>query len=359
MFERDIMKYLLLSVIFAVTVFSSCTKKEEDFAVAVSFVIGDVSRNGIQLAIGEEILEGDIVTTGSSSSCDVRCGGSIIRIKEKSVMKFSKMNFTDGNENTVFGLDQGKLLCKPKKLLKDESFIVKTPTAVAAVRGTQFTVETDIKKTTRINVYDGKVKVVRRAPSLDNKIDEIMENITPLEEKESAVITKEEADKAEQAVSDGLKSSPAKDVISKNISALAIGAKDIKKFAVADFAFDKSELIKVENKPVKVVAAIKKAITLSKPSDAAGRVYLTDKDIYIIKKGRVEWEGELAAQPVKKSGKVFIASKERIVAMDDNGVLLWDKAVESDGNLTEEGNSLTLTIKGKKREINPENGKLK
>jgi len=67
----------------------------------------------------------------------------------------------------------------------------------------------------------------------------------------------------------------------------------------------------------------------------------------------------LAAQPVKKSGKVFIASKERIVAMDDNGVLLWDKAVESDGNLTEEGNSLTLTIKGKKREINPENGKLK
>ncbi|HQE60615.1 MAG TPA: hypothetical protein PLA54_15605, partial [Spirochaetota bacterium] len=141
--------------------------------------------------------------------------------------------------------------------------------------------------------------------------------------------------------------------------ALAIGTKDIKKFAVADFAFDKSELIKVENKPVKVVAAIKKAITLSKPADAAGRVYLTDKDIYIIKKGRVEWEGELSSQPVKKSGKVFIASKERIVAMDDNGVLLWDKAVESEGNLTEEGNNLTLTIKGKKREINPENGKLK
>ncbi|HQE59713.1 MAG TPA: FecR family protein, partial [Spirochaetota bacterium] len=230
------MKYLLLSVILTVAVFSSCTKKEEEFAVAVSFVIGDVSRNGVQLAIGEEILEGDIVTTGSSSSCDVKSGGSIIRIKEKSVMKFSKMNFSDGNENTVFALDQGKLLCKPKKLLKDDSFIVKTPTAVAAVRGTQFTVETDIKKTTRINVYDGKVKVARRAPSLDDKIDEIMENISPLEEKESAVITKEEADKAEQAVSDGLKSAQAKDVIAKNISALAIGTKDIKKFAVADFA---------------------------------------------------------------------------------------------------------------------------
>ena len=353
------MKYITLIAISAAIAFSSCAQKEEDFAVAVSFVIGDVSRNGVQLAIGEEILEGDVVTTGGSSSCDVKCGGSILRIKEKSVMKFSKMNFTDGKENTVFALDQGKLLCKPKKLLKDDSFIVRTPTAVAAVRGTQFTVETDIKKTTRINVYDGKVKVARRAPSLDDKIDEIMENISPLEEKESAVITKEEADKAEKAASEGLKSASAKDVIAKNISALAISAKDVKKFSVSDFAFDNSELIKVEKKPVNVVAAIKKAIKLSKPADAAGRVYLTDKDIYIIKKGRVEWEGEIASQPVKKSGKVFIASKERIVAMDDNGVLLWDKSIESDGNLTEEGNRLTLTIKGKKREINPDNGKLK
>lgn len=74
------MKHLILLVISAAVAFSSCTQKEQDFAVAVSFVIGDVSRNGVQLAIGEEILEGDIVTTGSSSSCDVRCGGSIIRL---------------------------------------------------------------------------------------------------------------------------------------------------------------------------------------------------------------------------------------------------------------------------------------
>ena len=353
------MKHLILLVISAAAAFSSCTQKEQDFAVAVSFIIGDVSRNGVQLSIGEEILEGDVVATGGSSSCDIKSGGSILRIKEKSVMKFTKMDFQDGTEKTILGLDQGKLLCKPKKLLKDESFIVKTPTAVAAVRGTQFTVETDAKKTTRINVYDGKVKVARRAPSLDDKIDEIMENISPLEEKESAVITKEESDKAEKAASEGLKTASAKDVIAKNMASLALSSKDIRKFAVADFAFDNSELIKVEKKPADVVVAIKKAIKLSKPADAAGRVYLTDKDIYIIKKGRVEWEGELSSQPVKKTGKVFIASKEKIVAMDDNGVLLWDKDVESDGNLTEEGNILTLTVKGKKREINPENGKIK
>ena len=96
---------------------------------------------------GDVLKENDIITTGIMSSCDIRIGDSIIRIKEKSKVLISQLLKNGNVENITLGLDIGKMLCKPKKLIKSESFLVKTPTAVAGVRGTQFSVEADIKKT--------------------------------------------------------------------------------------------------------------------------------------------------------------------------------------------------------------------
>ena len=346
---------LLLAVLAAAC---SSSDKEPEYTVAVSFLVGNVKINGAEASIGDKIIEGDVISTEALSSCDVKLGSSIIRIKEKSVMKFTKLDFTEVSENTVLGLDKGKLLCKPKKLMKDESFTVKTPTAVAAVRGTQFTVEADAEKTTRINVYDGKVKVMRRVPSLEKDLNKVIESASVIDESESVVITKEETDKAETAVAESMKTESAQDAAKSNASLVYVGTKEISSFKPGDFAFDRSELIKVKEKPTDLVAALKTAMQYSrKKAGSPSQLYLTDKDVYLIKDGKIDWEGELTAKPITMGDKTAVAANDRVIFMTETGNVIWQFRIAPDSVVSSENGKLFIAAGGKKREINLKTGR--
>ena len=106
-----------------------------------------------------------------------------------------------GIESTTVDLDSGKMLCKPKKLIKSESFMVKTPTAVAGVRGTQFTVEADTNGTSRIKVFEGSVKVAKRVKELEAKkglIDQQLQKMTSQLENVSKLMQDLEKDRVEK-----------------------------------------------------------------------------------------------------------------------------------------------------------------
>jgi hypothetical protein len=356
-----------ISIIAVVMLSLSCTQKQTitDYAV-VSFFIGDVFRTGSSntLAIGDVIKESDSITTGERSSCDVKIGSSIIRIKEKSKMSFASLSSKDSSENTSLELQEGRLLCKPKKLLKSESFTVRTPTAVAAVRGTEFTIESDPEKTTRIKVFDGKVAVAKRVKSMEGSISAFLETTAPLEEKQTAVIKVKDVEAAEVKIEQAKKANPNADnaaLMDSVKNDVAVSSKDITAFKVEDFSKEGTELVSVKTREPEVVKKVQEVIKKDKQKDEIpapeGRLLITRYEVYFIKNGRVEWEGNLTSSPIRENNKIYIASDSYVFCASPEGPVYWKKQIVNDGKIELKGSTATIFVNGKTVNLNAANGK--
>lgn len=165
------MKRLKLSgVIYlaAVLLLFSCGKKEvpvaepeESFTFKVQFVLGDVKITGgageRAANQGDSVAVSEIITTGKKSVADLLYGKSgVIRINENSHVTVTSIA-DKSNNDTVMDMNNGKVFLTLTKL-KGTGFKVKTPTAVASVRGTSFTVLSD-KKGAKLSVVRGTVAV--------------------------------------------------------------------------------------------------------------------------------------------------------------------------------------------------------
>lgn len=343
-------------------------EKSPDYAT-VSFFIGNVQKNGKAVAIGDTVTESDVIVTGERSSCDLKIGGSVIRIKQSSKLEFASLMKGKDGENTVLDLNEGKLLCKPKKLLKDDKFTVKTPTAIAAVRGTQFTVESDVKKTTRIKVYDGKVKVAKRVKALEDKVDKVVENAAPVGKQESVIVTEKEAKAAERKVEKALANNDDIDKVIEEVDKDVVVNKDeVKKFDVADFKEEqKNEIIKVEDKPKPVQKEIKKAIAQEKKQPKPekkeevivpeGRLLITRYEMYYIKNGQIAWEGKVLGKPVKSDGMVYAASDDYVFGATSDGPVMWKVQMINDGKVYMKDGAVIVEVKGQQIKLNPKTGK--
>jgi hypothetical protein len=96
----------------------------------VHYLIGDVNINGSVVKINQEIKNGDVVETGAESYLEANFGKqSAFRIREDSRVA---INLTD---QLSLDVQKGKVL---NILEKRSSYLVRTPAAVAAVRGTIF-----------------------------------------------------------------------------------------------------------------------------------------------------------------------------------------------------------------------------
>lgn len=349
--------FVLFFIPFFAIAFQCSKPATQDYA-SVSFFVGDVLNNGASIAIGDPINEKDIITTGGGSSCDIKVGESIIRVKEKSKMAFSMIGIKDKVENTTLDLSEGKMLCKPKKLLKDDTFMIKTPTAVAAVRGTEFTVETDANKTTRIKVYDGKVQIAKRMKQLENNIPQVMNASSSVETQESAVITQQEVVAAEKIVDKAIAENKGADisaVIAKVQTEVAVSDDAIRQFKIEDFKKESNELISVAPKEPEEVNKIKEAIAIKQPIPQ-GRLLITKYEIYFIKNGRVEWEGKIVDQPVRSNGKIYIASEDYVFCANSDGPVVWKKELINDGKIELKENTATIFINGKAKTLDATNG---
>jgi len=138
---------------------------QEKWDARLGAVTGDVTvlpADGSPEISGEADMpleEGDRVVVAEGGSAEVALdGGSLLALRENSELKIEK---TAKNDSTFF-LSTGALLAKIQKLL-NQNFRVRTPTAVAAVRGTEFGVEVD-GDDSHVGVFDeGKVEVTGAA----------------------------------------------------------------------------------------------------------------------------------------------------------------------------------------------------
>lgn len=122
----------------------------------------DVMRNG-QNAWGAAMQGlplggGDRIKTGPRSMCDMELDdGSMIHLAANSETKIESLEIKEGQNVSAFSLFVGKMIASINKL-KVTKMQVHTPMCVAALRGTEFAVDTSSSET-EVGVFDGAVAV--------------------------------------------------------------------------------------------------------------------------------------------------------------------------------------------------------
>ncbi len=141
----------------------------------VTLVIGDVwvqkmgSDQWREADVDDQLQMGDKVKTGENAVCEIQMlNRGLFRIESSSEILLKTLQSVDGKVQSRFKLAKGNIGLKPKKLQKGERFEVETRTAVAAVRGTKFSVKSDAEGNTEISVVEGKVAVTPRIEGLES-----------------------------------------------------------------------------------------------------------------------------------------------------------------------------------------------
>lgn len=357
------MKKTILPALLMLAFAAGCARQPVDEYAMITFMIGDVTKNNAAVQIGDVIKEKDVIQTGAESFCDVKIGQSLIRVKQKTKIVLATLMRQGGIENTAVDLDSGKMLCKPKKLIKSESFMVKTPTAVAGVRGTQFTVEADQNGTSRIKVFEGSVKVAKRVRELEASMPEVLSLAPDVTREEKVVITRQDVERTEKIVSTILKAEPTGGeaaraaVIKKAGKDIVVGKKNIEKFAVRDFEKDNREIIEIRQKPAEVIREIGRAVEeeMEEPLPN-GRLLVTSFEVFFIKNGKIEWQGTVVQEPVKHGDRIYIASGEYVFCASVDGPVVWRKQMANEGRLDIREDALVVSAKGQETKLDLKTG---
>jgi hypothetical protein len=148
----------------------SCSGKPQQ--AFVSFCTGDVRINKAgesprSLRAGDPVADGDVIETAGRSYVIIQAGDALIRFESDSrVVLTSIMDIT----KRQMELQKGKILSRVSRLKKGNEYIVKTPTAVASVRGTEFLTQYSEGKTS-VAVGKGKVSVTSVATGEEKPVE--------------------------------------------------------------------------------------------------------------------------------------------------------------------------------------------
>ena len=104
---------------------------------------------------------GVVIKTKAGSSCVLKWStGHVVKVGPLSAVKLNKAMLKDGAENTELELQAGKVHARAQKLSSGNSaFNIKTPTAVAGVRGTDFFASLVENGAVDIGVVEGSIVV--------------------------------------------------------------------------------------------------------------------------------------------------------------------------------------------------------
>jgi hypothetical protein len=168
------MKNIVFLIVLANTlIFFGCSKKEDQKTTVMKGVIntimGDVilkkENESSRAKVGDFVISGVTVKTGSKSIAYIAFGQNIIKLSENSVLYIDKLesNIVANNEQISLNLKNGEIFSKTnRKLNKGDFYRIRTSTTVAAIRGTEFVVfERDGQ--TKVSCISGKVEVASTA----------------------------------------------------------------------------------------------------------------------------------------------------------------------------------------------------
>ncbi len=120
-----------------------------------------VDRSGKKSALynGDVVTEGDRIQTGKDARVEIALAGHSVRILENTDVTLLELKKSEtGSRAVSLDVGQGTVLGSVRKLTPGESFQVRTPVAIAGVRGTRFSVAVS-GSSAQVRLYDGAVDV--------------------------------------------------------------------------------------------------------------------------------------------------------------------------------------------------------
>ena len=116
------------------------------------------------------VNEGDIIRTLAKSRCEITLvGGGKVRIGENAELVLNKASVKPMEKNFNASLKKGNIWVSAKAAFGEKKNVsVRTPTAVAAIRGTKYRAKAG-EEESEVLVYDGKVDVNAAKNVLDER----------------------------------------------------------------------------------------------------------------------------------------------------------------------------------------------
>ena len=126
-------------VILTIIIFSFSCKPEQRISNGIfTFTVGNVILNGKPAKIGDSVIVNDSIQTGNKSFAVIQFGNSaLLKLNEGSSLKVTSLESGKKDEIKLF-LQYGNAFNRIVK--KGSEYTIKTPTMVAAVRGTTFSI---------------------------------------------------------------------------------------------------------------------------------------------------------------------------------------------------------------------------
>ena len=142
------------AIIIALILFLSCTNGNIDEKPVISAFAGNLTVNGNVGKTGTFIKYGDVIETGTNSFCELTLNKkSIIKLAQNTVFVF---NISESQNS--FELKSGSLTgLTRKKFVKQDRYLIKTPTGIAAVRGTSYFIHIESPDSTYFCVCNGTI----------------------------------------------------------------------------------------------------------------------------------------------------------------------------------------------------------
>jgi len=108
-----------------------------------------------------KLYAGDKVKTQKEARCEIKYSdGSIIRLDQQSIYTLEKAQITKKEKKVESSLSIGRLWANIKKLASSsDNWFLRGPSAVVAVRGTVYRMDTMEDKSSKVLVYEGSVNV--------------------------------------------------------------------------------------------------------------------------------------------------------------------------------------------------------
>jgi hypothetical protein len=125
----------------------------------ITYMEGTVTIDGRLAGIGDAVPLGSVVATSAQTLADVEFSArNVVRLSASTTLVFNPRNLLTGSE-----LRRGALTLVLKNLTSSaaaESFLVRTPTTVAGVRGTSFFISVEDPSSTYVCACNGSVQVL-------------------------------------------------------------------------------------------------------------------------------------------------------------------------------------------------------
>ncbi|MFH1539580.1 MAG: FecR family protein [bacterium] len=201
---------IAILALFASAAFAADGVKIVSVSGSVQYAEGEL-KEWKPLTKETKLREGNAVVTGKDGEAVLQWfSGNVVKLSPLTDLAITELALDDkaGTEKSSLSLTQGRIHAKAKKLANEKStFTVRTPSAIAGVRGTEFTAAHTLGETSTFTVLSGSLMVsveevtqmLDAEFSLSIDLDKAMGEVQPVPPEELNEM-KQEFEKIDEAV---------------------------------------------------------------------------------------------------------------------------------------------------------------